>query len=367
MKIVVILGTRPEGIKFAPLILALQNEPNFECIVVNTGQHIEMLDQVLALFSIQPKYNLGVMKPNQSPLSLTANILPRIDKILAIEQPTLVLVLGDTATTFSGAYAAFLRQIPVTHIEAGLRTNQRYSPFPEEMYRRVVCHLSTIHFAPTKRNKQNLIAENIPRDQIMVVGNTVIDALLQITSQPYQFPPFLQTILERGNRIILVTTHRRENFFELKYIYQALNEIVQEFDDIEIIFPTHLNPQVQREVAQHVKKHSRIHITNPLDYECFAHLMKHSYLILTDSGGIQEEAPALNVPVLVTRKSTERQEGVEAGTLRLVGTNASDILTTMRALLQNLEEYRSMADAVNPYGDGTSSKKIVEYLKKLSF
>lgn len=367
MKIVVILGTRPEGIKFAPLILALQNDSDFECIVVNTGQHLEMLDQVLALFSLRPKYNLGVMKPNQSPLSLTANILPRIDKILAIEQPDFVLVLGDTATTFSGAYAAFLRQIPVAHIEAGLRTHQRYSPFPEEMYRKFVTNLSSIHFAPTEQNKQNLLAENIASTQIMVVGNTVIDALMHITRQSYQFPPPLQTILERGNRIILVTTHRRENFSQLKFIYQALNEIVQEFDDIEIIFPAHPNPQVQKEIAQYLNKHRRIHITKPLDYECFAHLMKQSYLILTDSGGIQEEAPALNVPVLVTRKSTERQEGIEAGTLRLVGTNTSDIITSMRTLLQSPAEYRSMADAINPYGDGTSSKKIVDLLKKQSF
>jgi UDP-N-acetylglucosamine 2-epimerase (non-hydrolysing) len=363
VKVMVIFGTRPEGIKLAPLIQELQKTDGFECVMVNTGQHYEMLNQVLSLFSLRPEYDLKLMKPNQNLDELTANMIIQLGNVLKIEKPALVIVLGDTTTTFVGAYSAFLRQIPIAHVEAGLRTNQIYSPFPEEMYRKLTTNLSTYHFAPTEKNKKNLIAENIPATRITVVGNPVIDSLINITGQSFTFPAHLQSILDYGRRIILVTTHRRENLSQLKGVYIALNCLIREFDDIEVIFPVHLNPNVRMQVSEHLQLHDRIHLTGPLDYECFAHLMKRSYLLITDSGGIQEEAPALGIPVLVARESTERPEGVEAGTLRIVGTIASEIFSAARLLLQNQDEHSRMAKSPNPYGDGLSSKRILEFLK----
>ena len=365
----IIFGTRPEGIKFAPLIQALHTTDEMECVLVNTGQHREMLDQVLALFSLHPDYNLKLMKPNQKLDELVSKMIVKIGDVLDKENPELVLVLGDTATAFAGSYAAFLRQIPIGHVEAGLRTFQIYSPFPEEMYRKLITNLSSYHFAPTEENKENLTKEGIPSERIVVVGNTVIDALFEVTKKPYIFPLDLQEVLDRGSRIILVTTHRRENFQHLVGIYNALKQLLEEFDDIEIIFPVHPNPNVRSQVNNHLltsKKSSRIHIVDPLDYECFSHLMKQSYIIITDSGGIQEEAPALNVPVLVVRESTERPEGVKAGTLKIVGTNKDEILKVARDLLQNPKEYSRMSHIANPYGDGTASRQIVDFLKGLN-
>lgn len=368
MKIMIIFGTRPEGIKLAPLIQGIKMTKGLECVLLNTGQHREMLDQVLALFSLQPEYDLKLMKPNQELDEMISVMIVRIGKILDVEKPDLVLVVGDTATTFAGAYASFLKQIPIGHVEAGLRTFQMYSPFPEEMHRKIVASLSSYHFAPTETNKSNLLAEGIAEEGIKVVGNTVIDALLDITGRTFTFPPHLQAILDRGKRIVLVTTHRRENFHKLKAIYMALKQLLEDFDDIEIIFPVHPNPNVRKQVNDYLltdTKSDRIHIMDPLDYECFSHLMKHSYLIITDSGGIQEEAPALNIPVLVARESTERLEGVNAGTLKLTGTNEMEIVKAARNLLQDPREYLKMAQVPNPYGDGTSSRQIVDFLKKL--
>lgn len=368
MKILIVFGTRPEGIKLAPLIQAIEKSKELECVLLNTGQHKEMLDQVLALFSLQPKYDLKLMKPNQKLDEIISVMITSIGKILDIEEPDLVLVLGDTATTFAGAYAAFLKQIPIGHVEAGLRTFQLYSPFPEEMHRKLVASLSSYHFAPTETNKNNLVAEGIAHERIKVVGNTVIDALLDITNRTFTFPPHLQTIIDRGKRIILVTTHRRENFHKLKGIYNALKQLTEDFNDIEIIFPVHPNPNVRKQVNDYLltgSKSDRIHIMDPLDYESFSHLMKQSYMIITDSGGIQEEAPALDIPVLVARESTERLEGVKAGTLKIVGTNEAEIVKAARTLLEDSQEYKKMAQIPNPYGDGTASRQIVDFLKNL--
>lgn len=368
MKLLIIFGTRPEGIKFAPIIQELTNTKEMDCVLVNTGQHREILDQVLSLFSITPHYQLNLMKPNQTLEEITSEMIKKIGEVYKKENPDLVLVLGDTVTTFTGAYTAFLHRIPVGHIEAGLRTFKMYSPFPEEMYRKLVTSLSSYHFAPTEKSKKNLLQEGIPENRIFVVGNPVIDALLDVTGRPYTFPPNIQKIINNNRRIVLVTTHRRENFIKLEGIYLALKQLIEDFDDIEIIFPVHPNPNVRKQVQKHLYTDnisSRIHLIDPLDYECFSHLMKHSYLIITDSGGIQEEAPALNVPVLVVRESTERIEGVEAGTLQLVGTDKEKILSATRKLLEYPSEYLKMANTLNPYGDGTSAKQIGILLNKI--
>ena len=367
MKILLIFGTRPEGIKFAPIIQELQ-ETEIETVLVNTGQHKEMLEEVENLFKISSNYNLGLMKPNQSLEELTSEMVREIGKVLDKEKPDLVLVLGDTATTFSGAYTSFLQRIPVGHIEAGLRTEHISSPFPEEMFRRLVTKISDFHFAPTEVNKKNLLAEGVPAENIFITGNSVIDALYIITSRPFNFPENLQKIYSKDKRVILVTTHRRENFHKLKGIYEAINSLVEEFDDIEVVFPVHPNPNVRKLVQEHFpsnSKSSSIHLIEPLSYECFVHAMKNSYLIITDSGGIQEEAPALDIPVLVIRDSTERIEGLQSGTLKLVGTEKESLLLEARKLLKIPEEYMAMSQAKNPYGDGTTSKQIVSVLHNI--
>ncbi|UOE96301.1 UDP-N-acetylglucosamine 2-epimerase (non-hydrolyzing) [Alkalihalobacillus sp. LMS39] len=358
-----IFGTRPEGIKFAPVIQALQQTDEFECVIVNTGQHREILDEVLELFSIKPHYHLALMKPNQPLDQLTANMIIQVTEVLNKEKPDVVLVLGDTLTTFVGAYTAFLNHIPIGHIEAGLRTNTIYSPFPEEMYRQVVTKLSTYHFAPTEKNKQNLLVEGVPEEKIVVVGNSVIDALMNVTSRPYQFPETLQSIFDKKQKIILLTTHRRENFAQLKGIYAAINHLMNKHPDIDILFPVHPNPNVRKQVSEHLLTNERIHLIAPLAYESFCHVMKKAYLVVTDSGGIQEEAPALNIPVLVARESTERPEGVEAGTLKIVGTDETAVTEAVTNLLQDRNEYKRMAHSVNPYGDGTTANQIVEYFR----
>ncbi|MEK3955547.1 non-hydrolyzing UDP-N-acetylglucosamine 2-epimerase [Psychrobacillus sp. FSL K6-1464] len=368
MKVLIIFGTRPEGIKFAPIIQELVSSKEMDCILVNTGQHREILDQVLSLFSIRPHYQLNLMKPNQTLEEITAEMIKKIGEVYEKESPDLVLVLGDTVTTFTGAYTAFLHRIPVGHVEAGLRTFNMYSPFPEEMYRKLVTSLSSYHFAPTEKSKTNLLHEGIPENSIFVVGNPVIDALLDVSSRPYIFPPNIQKIIDNKRRIILVTTHRRENFIKLEGIYLAFKQLLVEFEDIDIIFPVHPNPNVKKQVQDHLitnNINSRIHLIEPLDYECFSHLMKLCHLVITDSGGIQEEAPALNVPVLVVRESTERIEGIEAGTLQLVGTDKEKILATTRKLLESPSEHAKIAKIPNPYGDGTSAKQIIELLKNI--
>lgn len=363
MKVMTIFGTRPEGIKMAPLVKGLKKEEGIQCVSVNTAQHREMLDQVLALFEITPDYDLDLMKTGRSVEELTGEMLSKLSKIIDKEQPDLVLVHGDTTTTLIGAYSAFLRQIPIGHVEAGLRTNNRYSPFPEEMNRQVVSRMANYHFAPTQRNKEHLLKENIGEDTIHVVGNTVIDALLEASSKPFRFEGELSRIFSNDLRTILLTTHRRENLKELHNIYEAVNRLVNEHNNIQVVFPIHKNPEVRKKVNEAFKNSPRVHLIEPLDYESFVHVMKHSYLVITDSGGIQEEAPSLGKPVLVARNTTERPEGVEAGTLKLVGTTAQDIYEECSRLLNVPAEYKKMQEINNPFGQGDTSVQIIKIIK----
>lgn len=364
MKVMTIFGTRPEGIKMAPVVKELMSREDVECIFLNTAQHREMLDQVLELFEIKPDFDLNLMKDRQTLIELTSKMLVEITKVLEETNPDLVLVHGDTATTFAGAFAAFQRQIPVGHVEAGLRTEDIYSPFPEEANRQLVGRITTHHFAATETNREALLRENIRPENIYVVGNSVIDALLQVTSKEFAFEEPLKSIMESGKRTILMTTHRRENLAQLKGVYSAINRILVEHEDVQIVFPVHKNPVVRDEIAKHLNLNGRTHLVEPLDYEVFAHLMKEAYLILTDSGGIQEEAPALGKPVLVARNNTERPEGVEAGTLKLCGTDESVVYKELKELLTNPAAYEKMSGAKNPYGDGTTSEKIADIIMK---
>ena len=358
-----IFGTRPEGIKMAPLVTALQKDPDITCVFVNTAQHREMLDQVLALYDLTPQYDLDIMKDGQTPLEVTSRILTELNDILSIEKPDIVLVHGDTTTTFAAAYAASLHQIPVGHVEAGLRTYNLHSPFPEEMNRQLVGRIASLHFAPTEANKHNLCNERISEKQVHVVGNTVIDALLTVSNRPYAFTGILQSLMKNGKKTILMTTHRRENLDQMQGIYQAVNRLIEKHPDVQVLFPVHKNPKVRKEAAQGLMQSDRIHVIEPLDYETFAQVMKQSFLILTDSGGIQEEAPSLGKPVLVARHTTERQEGVEAGTLKLVGTDENTIFTEAHRLITDEAYYAQMANAQNPYGDGRTSHEIVTIIK----
>ncbi|MFK2826437.1 UDP-N-acetylglucosamine 2-epimerase (non-hydrolyzing) [Bacillus sp. B190/17] len=363
MKVMTIFGTRPEGIKMAPLVKALKKEEGIECVFVNTAQHREMLDQVLTLFEITPDYDLNMMQAGQKVEELTGKMFSKLSAIIEMEKPDLVLVHGDTTTTFVGAYSAFLKKVPVGHVEAGLRTNNVYSPFPEEMNRQMVGRLASYHFAATQRNKDNLLMENIEEDAIHVVGNTVIDALLEVASKPYRFYGELGGIFSANLKTILLTTHRRENFDELQNIYEAVNQLIDDYKDIQVVFPIHKNPEIRQKVNKAFRNSSRVHLIEPLDYESFVHVMKQSYLIITDSGGIQEEAPSLGKPVLVARHTTERPEGVEAGTLKLVGTSAQTIYEECRKLILNPVEYKKMGAIRNPFGEGNSSDKIIEIIK----
>ena len=333
---------------------------------MNTAQHREMLDQVLELFALQPDYDINLMQAGKRIEELTGILLAKLSAIIEAEKPDLVLVHGDTTTTFIGAYAAFLQQIPIGHIEAGLRTNNKYSPFPEEMNRQMVSRMATYHFAPTEKNKNHLLQENITEDSIYVVGNTVIDALLEIASRPNRFNKSLQSIFSNDQQTILLTTHRRENLHELTNIFKAINQLLQEHQNIQVVFPIHKNPQIRKTVYDFFQTNERIHLIEPLDYESFVQVMKHSYLVITDSGGIQEEAPSLGKPVLVVRNTTERQEGVEAGTLKLVGTSTKSIYEECTTLIHDASEYEKMQKISNPYGDGNTSRRIIEIIKEIS-
>lgn len=363
LKVMTIFGTRPEAIKMAPLVLELQKYPDrIQPIVTVTAQHREMLDQVLQLFRIQPDYDLDIMSPSQTLFDITNRALSGLDVVLAQAKPDLVLVHGDTTTTFVGALAAFYHQIPVGHVEAGLRTGDKYSPYPEEMNRKLAGVLTDLHFAPTATARQNLLKENVDSGSVFVTGNTVIDALLSTVNPEFRFASELLPALSfPDRRVILVTTHRRENLGEpMRHVYQALKRIVAEFADVEVVFPVHRNPKV-REVVESVLGHlPRVHLTDPLDYEPFANLMARSTLILTDSGGIQEEAPSLGKPVLVLRDTTERPEAIGAGTVRLIGTAEETVYVQTKALLSDPEQYRAMSEATNPYGDGKASQRIVQ-------
>jgi UDP-N-acetylglucosamine 2-epimerase (non-hydrolysing) len=369
LTIAVIFGTRPEAIKLAPLIKRLENSPErFRPITIVTAQHRQMLDQVLDLFGIKPDHDLDMIRPRQSLAQIVARAITGLDSVLTKVQPDFVLVQGDTSTTFIGALASFYHKIPVAHVEAGLRTRNRFYPFPEEMNRRLTSALADAHFAPTLKSKQNLIEEGIPSELIWVTGNTVIDALQDVLRWKRTCKhPILDRIAREKLRMVLVTSHRRENQGKpQEQICSALLELVECFPDIQVVFPVHLSPAVRDTVIPRLKRQDRILLLDPMDYFDTVHFMKASYLILTDSGGIQEEAPALGKPVLVLRDETERPEGVTAGTVRLVGTDTRNIVSVVSELLRNSGEYRKMSEAVNPYGDGRASQRIIQALEFLA-
>ena len=367
IKIMTIFGTRPEAIKMAPVVLELfKHSDKITPVVAVTAQHREMLDQVLNLFAIKPDYDLNIMSEGQTLFDITSRVLDGLKKVLEDAQPDMVLVHGDTTTTFAGALAAYYKQISVGHVEAGLRTQNKFSPYPEEMNRKLTAALTDLHFAPTVVARGNLLHEGIEPEKVFVTGNTVIDALQETVKSTFKFSdPLLENIDYRNKRIILVTTHRRENLGEpLRQVYKALKKLLADFPDVEIIFPVHKNPKVREIVNEELGGLQQVHLTDPLDYEPFANLMNRATLILTDSGGVQEEAPSLGKPVLVLRDTTERPEAVAAGTVKLVGTKMDDVYRESRLLLTNKHEYARMAEACNPYGDGFASKRIVQALLK---
>lgn len=362
IKLMTVFGTRPEAIKMCPLVLEMQKYPDFiEPIVAVTAQHREMLDQVLQLFAIKPDYDLNIMTAGQTLYDVTGRALAGLKDVLAEAQPDMVLVHGDTTTTFVGALASFYAQIPVGHVEAGLRTGNKFSPYPEEMNRKLTGAIADIHFAPTSTSKNNLLKENIDPAAIVVTGNTVIDALQTTVKADYRFTDSgLQKALAGGKRLILVTTHRRENLGEpMRHVYQALRKVLENHPDVEAIFPVHKNPKVREIVDEELGKLAQVHLIEPLDYEPFANLMAKVDIVLTDSGGIQEEAPALGKPVLVLRDTTERPEAIDAGTVKLVGTAYDDVLRETSLLLDDSKYYQSMAEAANPYGDGRACERII--------
>jgi UDP-N-acetylglucosamine 2-epimerase (non-hydrolysing) len=362
-KVMVVFGTRPEAIKMCPLVKELRMRPNIETIVCVTGQHRQMLVQVLKVFDIEPDYDLAIMQEKQTLFDITVNILNRIKDVLEEVKPDIVLVHGDTSTAFVIALASFYLQIPVGHVEAGLRTYNIYSPYPEEFNRQGVGLIAKYHFAPTELSKQNLIKEGKDCSTIYVVGNTAIDALKTTVKDNYSHP---QLDWASDSRLIMLTAHRRENLGKpLQHMFRAIKRIVQETPDIKVIYPIHMNPLV-REAAQSILgNNDRIRIIEPLDVLDFHNSLARAYLILTDSGGIQEEAPSLGKPVLVMRNTTERPEGIAAGTLKLVGTDEGTIYNTFKLLLEDKDEYERMSQTKNPYGDGFASKRIADILESI--
>ena len=364
-KIITVFGTRPEAIKMAPLILALQDQPEIETRVVVTAQHREMLDQVLRLFQIKADYDLDIMREGQTLYDITCRALLGLRDVLRAEKPDLVLVHGDTTTTFAGALAAYYEQIETGHVEAGLRSRHKYSPYPEEMNRTLAAALCDLHFAPTATARDNLKAEGKEDRRIFITGNTVIDALLMTVRADYQFEdPLLKNLDFASRRVLVVTTHRRESLGEpMRQMYLAMRDIIREFPDVVIVFPVHKNPAVRRVVEEVLGGSERVILVEPLDYEPFANLLNRSHLVLTDSGGLQEEAPALGKPVLVLRENTERPEAVQAGTVQLAGTSHEKIYRAAKNLLADDCAYRQMAQAVNPYGDGMACRRIIQALR----
>ena len=362
-----IFGTRPEAIKMSPVILELKKFPDeIETLVTVTAQHREMLDQVLDLFEIKPDFDLNIMSQGQTLFDITTRALNGLDKIFSETNPNLVLVHGDTTTTFSSSLAAFYHQIAVGHVEAGLRTFNKYSPYPEEMNRKLTSAISDLNFAPTKISRDNLLREGVSSEKIFVTGNTVIDALHQTLKREFKFDSELENSM-RDSRVILVTTHRRENLGEpMRHVYQALKDLLEKFSDLKIVFPVHKNPRVRKIVEEELGGIDRVILIELLDYEPFANLMNRSTLILTDSGGVQEEAPSLGKPVLVLRDTTERPEAIESGTVKLVGTSREKIFETAAELLSNPESYRAMAEAHNPYGDGHAAERIVATIRNFA-
>ncbi|MDD2409546.1 MAG: UDP-N-acetylglucosamine 2-epimerase (non-hydrolyzing) [Bacilli bacterium] len=358
IKVMSIFGTRPEAIKMAPLVKELESRNEIESVVCVTAQHREMLDQVLETFSIKPDYDLNIMKQGQTLGDVTTRALNGLEEVIKEVKPNIVLVHGDTTTTFAGALAAFYNQVDIGHVEAGLRTYNKYAPYPEEMNRQMVDCMTDMYFAPTKLSKKNLIAENISEDKIYVTGNTVVDAMDTTIKKNYNHSEIKWA---EDSRLILLTAHRRENFGEpMERIFKAIKRIVDEFQDIKVVYPIHLNPKV-REIANKIFKDTeRVRLIEPLEVFDFHNFQNKSYIILTDSGGIQEEAPSLGKPVLVLRDTTERPEGIEAGTLKLVGTDEEVIYNEIKNLLTDIKEYNKMSKAHNPYGDGHASERIVD-------
>jgi len=376
-KVLVVFGTRPEAVKMAPLVKQLEaRRDTFDTRVCVTAQHRTMLDQILEAFDIQPHYDLDIMTAGQDLYDITANVLAGIRPVLAEFRPDVVLIQGDTTTSFVTALAAYYEQIDVGHVEAGLRTNNIYSPFPEEMNRQLTTRLAKYHFAPTVLNRDNLLAENVDADRIAVTGNTVIDALLMVVARIESDRArrdrvtghILQAglkaaVLESENPMVLVTGHRRESFGAgFVNICEAIRDVATRRKDVNIVYPVHLNPNVREPVGDILAGIPNVHLMEPVSYEEFVHLMNGAYLLLTDSGGVQEEAPALGKPVLVMRENTERPEAVEAGTAKLVGTDRAEIVARVEELLSDADAYRRMATATNPYGDGTAAEQIVAYL-----
>jgi len=361
MKIISVFGTRPEAIKMAPLVKILEDCPDIESQVLVTAQHREMLDQVLHLFDIHPDYDLNIMRHGQTLEGITTSALEGACPILHEQKPDLVLVHGDTTTTFVAALAAFYEHVPCGHVEAGLRTFNKYAPFPEEMNRHLTGVLADYHFAPTAIARENLLREGIDDARIVVTGNTVIDALLQVVKKPCSLKGLGLDNVDWDKRIILLTCHRRENWgAPMQEIFTAVREISRQYQDVEIIFPVHKNPIVRNAAQDLLEDIDSIHLCEPLDYLPFSHIINRSYLVLTDSGGMQEEAPALGKPVLVLRETTERPEAIEAGTALLAGNRKEGVIDYTKALLDDYSLYQKMAKAINPYGDGHASEKILE-------
>jgi len=365
IKILTIFGTRPEAIKLAPVLAQLKKEESIKSIVCVTAQHRHMLDQVLKIFDIKPDFDLDVMTHDQTLEDILSRVLLRVGKVLDIVKPDIVLVQGDTTSALIIGLACFFRKIKIGHVEAGLRSYDKYRPFPEEINRRLLSHVADFHFAPTKTAFHNLVKENIDKNKIFVTGNTAVDALVMTTGEKYKLNIKGLQRVDFKKRIILVTAHRRESFGEpLKNICLALKEIVNLKNDVEIIYPVHPNPNVRKTVEKTIGGVKRIHLIEPVEYELFVHLMKKCYFVLTDSGGIQEEAPSLGKPVLVMREKTERPEGIKAGCSKLVGVDKNNIVKNALALLENKKLYKKMAKSRNPYGDGKAAKRIVSVLKK---
>lgn len=357
-----VFGTRPEAVKMAPLILELEKQSDiFESVVVVTAQHREMLDQVLKIFKITPDYDLNIMKPNQSLADITSNALQKLDPVIKEVNPDVVLVHGDTTTAYVAGLTAFYNQVKVGHVEAGLRTWNIYSPFPEEANRQMIDILTDFYFAPTKTSYANLISEMKPSSRVFITGNTVIDALSETIREDYK-----HEILEKiasDEKYVLMTMHRRENLGSpMKTVFEAAKDVVDSDEKLHLVYPVHLNPKVQKIADEILGEHPRIHLIDPLDVFDFHNIASRSYFIMSDSGGVQEEAPSFNVPVLVLRDTTERPEGVDAGTLKLVGTNYESVKKEMLNLLNNNNAYKRMAKAKNPYGDGLASKRIVKHI-----
>lgn len=360
-KIMTVFGTRPEAIKMAPLVKALEKDSALEPIIVVTAQHREMLDSVLKTFNIKPHYDLNIMKKRQTLSEITAKSIIQLEQITKKESPDMVLVHGDTTTTFSGALAAFYNHTPVGHVEAGLRSGNKYAPFPEEVNRQMVSNIADLHFAPTIGARRNLIQENKDKTSIIITGNTAIDTLNLTINKNYT-----SKLIEKhkNKRIVLLTVHRRENIGKpMEHIFKAVRDIAEDIEDVVVVLPLHMNPEVRKLSYAYLDNHPSIELIEPLDVVDFHNFANQAYLILTDSGGIQEEAPSLNKPVLVLRNVTERPEGVEAGTLKIIGTEYNSVYQEVRKLLTNKQIYNNMAHAQNPYGDGKASERICESIK----